>query len=419
MPYSSNTITGVNAVQTYTIGFGVITADTLTVTVDAVAYTLGTDWTLNAAKTQITFSSPTFTGGEVIYLERNSGLNDTDRPVDFTAGAVLTEENLDNANLHLIHLVQEAADDTAEALQIGADATNWDAESKRILNLAAPVLASDAARLQDVQDAAIASGQLPAVTVGDDDSILAVSGGAWSVTTPSDARTALGLGTAATKNTGVAVGNVVEVAAGGELPAGLSGTDLDLSGNTTIPGAGDNWKVPTAFAFFNNLAVVADVGGANYATSASYDVPTLSQANSGVDASANISIGAGTVTLQPGLYRATLVLHMFGAVAVGDGYNATVVGGLYKGNTGAFANARMVFSLTMPNTYPAAGEQNAPMVSRTSSCLLLVAPATTLELRVKLALTGASNVTGDVNLDANFGSGHLMIELLQNDPVTA
>lgn len=418
MPLSSNTITGVNAVQTYTIGFGVITADTLTVTVDAVAYVLGTDWTLNAAKTQITFTSPTFTGGEEIYIYRTTEIEDADRPVDFVAGSVLTEEDLDNANLHLLHLIQEAADDTAEALQIGADAVNWDAQSKRILNLAAPVLASDAARLQDVQDAAIASGQLPAVTTGDNGSFLGVAAGRWNIRTPAQASTSLGLGTAAVLDVGTSDGDVVAVQAGGELPA-LLGTNLDLSGNTTIPGAGDNWKVPTAFAFFNNLAVVADVGGANYATSASYDVPTLSQANSGVDASANISIGAGTVTLQPGLYRATLVLHMFGAVAVGDGYNATVVGGLYKGNTGAFANARMVFSLTMPNTYPAAGEQNAPMVSRTSSCLLLVAPATTLELRVKLALTGASNVTGDVNLDANFGSGHLMIELLQNDPVTA
>jgi len=418
MPLSSTTLTGVNAVQTYTIGFGVITADTLTVTVDAVAYVLGTDWTLNAAKTQITFINPTFTGGESIYLERTSPIADADRPVDYTAGAVLTEEDLDNANLHLLHLIQEAADDTAEALQIGSDAVNWDAESKKILNLAAPVLPSDAARLQDVQDAAIASGQLPAVTVGDNGSLLGVAAGRWNIRTPTDVRTALGLGTAALEDTGTNVGDVVTVQTGGELPA-LLGTNLDLSGNTSIPGAGDNWKVPTAFAFFNNLAVVADVGGATYATSSSYDVPTLSQSNSGVDASANISIGAGTVTLQPGLYRATLVLHMFGAVVVGAGYNATVVGGLYKGNTGAVANARMVFSLTMPNTYPAAGEQNAPMISRTSSCLLLVVPATTLELRVKLALTGASDVTGDVNLDANFGAGHLMIEVLQDDPVTA
>jgi len=59
------------------------------------------------------------------------------------------------------------------------------------------------------------------------------------------ARANLGLGTAATKNTGTSVGNVVEVQSGGKLPA------LDASNLTNLPGGTGDYQVFTSSGTWN------------------------------------------------------------------------------------------------------------------------------------------------------------------------
>lgn len=411
MPFSSNSLTGSNGVQTYTIGFGVLDANTLTVLVDGNPYLLGADWTLNSAKTQITFSNPSFTGGETIYLERTTAIQDNQRPVDYVAGAVLTESDLDTANLHLLHLIQEAADDTQEALQISDDAVNWDAENKRIRNVAAPQVASDAARLQDVQDAAIAAGALPPVNSGNNDSHLLVKTGAWGVGTPAESRTALGLGTAAQRTVGTSTGNVVEVLAGGELPA-LKGTNLDLTGNPSIPDEAVLYDAPGRIVFFNTLNIEADPSGTAYPTSSTYDVPFLSSVTTG-DGLLYIAVAATSVTLQPGIYKITLGFSAFCTINVGDGKTANLEGGLYIDNTGVLSSNRLSWNAPLPNNYPAAGEANVPISSFQRTVYATVNPATTRVLRVKMANTDPSGLTGEARLDNTWNPGFLLIELLK------
>lgn len=416
MPYSSVALTGSNGVQTYTLTFGVLDPLTLAVTVDAVTYDLDTDWTLNAAMTQITFTSPAFTGGEEISVTRTTDIDDADRPVDFTAGSVLTEENLDNAQLHLLHAIQEIKDDTGEALQLGLAGTDWDAENRKIENLAAPVLASDAARLQDVQDAAIAAGQLPPVTIGDNNSFLNVQAGEWDTLNPASSRTALGLGTSATKNTGTSVGNVVEVQASGELPA-LGGTNLDLSANADVLGLlSDTWLTPTAIYFLDTQDVVLDATGVAWPTSSTYDMSVVGQVT-GPNAGTFISYSAGSRewTLQPGLYRITFGFNAISTLNVGAGFNAQLEGGVYNGNTGVATSTRGTWNFALPNNYPAAGEANAPSSTWQRTFLKVVVGS--LAFRIKMANTCSTGgaATGDARIDSSWNAGCLMIEVLRDD----
>lgn len=64
--------------------------------------------------------------------------------VDFTDGSVLTASDLDKNTLQLLYLVQESDDTGSGALPTTFDDLRWDAQSKRIINLAAPTSAADA-----------------------------------------------------------------------------------------------------------------------------------------------------------------------------------------------------------------------------------------------------------------------------------
>lgn len=414
MPYSRNTLAGSNGVQTYTLGVDVIDATTLTVEVDNVAYVLGADWTLNAALTQITFTNPTFTGGEVIYIERNTPLADADRPVDFTAGAIIREEDLDNSVLHLLHIAQEGDDIVGQALQIGNDGVNWDAQTKRITNLDAPQAASDAARLQDVQDAAIAAGQLPDPGAIDP-AFLSAQTGTWRVRTAAAQRTQLGLGTSAVLDTGTSDGDVVVVAAGGELPA-LKGTNLDLSGNVSIPSTTDIWLQPTTCFYLNTQNVKADPTGVAWPTSSAYTLTPVSSAST-TNASSYIKVGTGSngvavgyIELQPAVYRITLSFTVLTILDTGVGQQPVCAGGIYKGDTGALVSARGFWRGNMPLNYPAAGEANTPHMSWSRT--VLFTPGVATEICVKMADEDPSGVDGNLHLDSNWNAGCLTIECL-------
>ena len=81
------------------------------------------------------------TAGDTIVLKRATSPGT--RLVDYTAG-VLVESDLDTDSLQGFYLAQESSD-TAD-LALGLDnANNWDAENKRITNVAEPTALSDAA----------------------------------------------------------------------------------------------------------------------------------------------------------------------------------------------------------------------------------------------------------------------------------
>jgi len=82
------------------------------------------------------------TAGAVVRVRRKSQPNTN--LVDFVNGSVLTESELDRAYLHNRYLNEEIAELNDASLQIEAGGTDWDARTKKIKNLAAPTLTTDA-----------------------------------------------------------------------------------------------------------------------------------------------------------------------------------------------------------------------------------------------------------------------------------
>lgn len=73
----------------------------------------------------------------------------TDRLVNFTDGSILRSYDLNIAQIQSLHIVEEVRDSEFFMLSENADG-NLDARNRRIVNVGAPVAATDAVRLQDL-----------------------------------------------------------------------------------------------------------------------------------------------------------------------------------------------------------------------------------------------------------------------------
>lgn len=78
--------------------------------------------------------------------------------VDFTNGSVLTEGDLDRAYQHNRYLNEEAAEGNDASMQIVGGGTDYNAANKKIVNLADPTVASDAANMDYVDTQVALSG---------------------------------------------------------------------------------------------------------------------------------------------------------------------------------------------------------------------------------------------------------------------
>lgn len=154
--------------------------------------------TSGAGSATIHASDLPVTSGTSLVFTRVTPNTAATRLVDFTDGATVTEESLDTSALQLLFIAQEATDQLSEAMSLVGG--HWDADNRKITNLAAPSSASDAARKSDVDGIALAAGNLPDASLSEDGTVVLVYQGAWEVNGPDLARTRLGLGSAATKD---------------------------------------------------------------------------------------------------------------------------------------------------------------------------------------------------------------------------
>jgi hypothetical protein len=191
MSYSTKTYSGDGVTKLFTVTFPYIDPSHVNVTVDGsvVPYTF-------QSPAVIEFATPPGMGA-VVRLARNS--NPSARLVDFQDDSMGTEALFNLNSDQLLYLTQEAID------KIMADTV--------------------VAQVQALVDAAIIAADAAGASASSITLPLPVSSGGTGSINPGSARTALGLGTAATQNVGTVEGDVVAVQPGGKLPV-LDGSAL-------------------------------------------------------------------------------------------------------------------------------------------------------------------------------------------------
>ena len=139
MAFAIDTYTGNNSTTSFSVTFPYIEQAHVIVSLDGVTKTITTDYTFTNAST-ITFTTAPATG-VVIKFTRSS--NRTTRLVDYQDGSTLTEATLDQDGNQSFFMAQEAIDVTENSLNKNAQDV-FDAESKRIINVATPTSNNDA-----------------------------------------------------------------------------------------------------------------------------------------------------------------------------------------------------------------------------------------------------------------------------------
>ena len=277
--YATHTFTASASQGPYAFPFPYLDENHIDVEVDGTSVGVS----VSVSGQQLTFVTPTLAGGETIVVRRDS--SPSAALVTFQNGGVAADD-LNTSALQALYLSQEILDAVAggagdylpssvsgglhwesgglrleglAAPQAGSHATTktyvdaaiaavaltaglplsgavWDAQSKKISNVLTPASGNDATNKTYVDAAVLAASGLPPVTGGDNGSILMVVAGAWDVTIPGDARTGLGLGTAAVRNTGAGVGAVPLIQDVGGGTAGFAA--IDGRNLTNVPAVG-------------------------------------------------------------------------------------------------------------------------------------------------------------------------------------
>ena len=131
--------TGDGNTASYSIPFSYRSTADLTVTLAGVA---STAYTLNAAGTTLTFNA-TPSNGTAIEIRRRTSQNS--KLVDYASGSVLTENDLDTDSEQAFFMSQEAIDDANDVIKPSNTNFQWDANNKRLTNVANPTSDQDAA----------------------------------------------------------------------------------------------------------------------------------------------------------------------------------------------------------------------------------------------------------------------------------
>jgi hypothetical protein len=141
MAFAIDTYTGNGSTTSYSVTFPYITTADVVVTVDGVTKTLTTDYTFSNSSTIAFGSAPA--NSSIIKITRSSNRNA--RLVDYQDGSTLTEASLDQDGNQAFFMAQEAIDITEGTLNISTTTDQWDANSKRITNVANPTSDQDVA----------------------------------------------------------------------------------------------------------------------------------------------------------------------------------------------------------------------------------------------------------------------------------
>ena len=131
--------TGNGSTTAYSIPFSYRSTADLAITLAGVA---STAFTLNAAGTTLTFNTAPASNVAIEIRRRTS---QGTKLVDYASGSVLTENDLDTDSDQAFFMGQEAIDDANDVIKVSSTDFQWDAQNKRLTNVADPTAAQHAA----------------------------------------------------------------------------------------------------------------------------------------------------------------------------------------------------------------------------------------------------------------------------------
>jgi len=131
--------TGNGSTDAYAVPFSYRAQADVSVTIDGVATTA---FTWDGAGTTITFTTAPL---NLTSIEIRRTTSQAARLVDYADGSVLKENDLDTDSFQGFYMGQEAIDDANDRIFLDAADFQWNAQSKRIKNVADPTAAQDAA----------------------------------------------------------------------------------------------------------------------------------------------------------------------------------------------------------------------------------------------------------------------------------
>lgn len=245
MAYSYVRYSGNGSTTNYTFSFPTISTDHIKVRVNG---TLVTNWSfLNSSTIQFAAAPAS---GTVIEIRRETPKDST--IVNFTDGSVLLERDLDLLATWQLYLGQETEDDIEDTIRVDSQ-SRFDAQNRRIINVADPINAQDAvtkvyadAVIGQATAAASAAAAVQVALAADE----AVDSAASALAAASSATAAAGSATTATTQATNAAASAVSAANSAAAAAtaldnfddrylGQKGSDpsVDNDGNALITGA--------------------------------------------------------------------------------------------------------------------------------------------------------------------------------------
>lgn len=290
MAYSYVQYTGNSVATSYSITFPFISASHVEVRLGTTLLTNTVDYTISASTVIFTIAPTT---GTLVDIRRNTPK--TTSLVTFVDASILTQADLNLAQLQNLYIAQEALDYSLySALNIPTGTTAYDAGMHKIINVASPTTSYDAVNLATLQSYALGSTPLPIV----------IANGGTGGTTAATARASLGAADA------TAVLNLV----GGTMSGILNMGSHKITGLTSGASAGEAVEYSQIASLYQN-----------------YDIGLISR---------DVSLASGTSTItttfQPKLIK-------FSCISIASSFSVSlgaedILGGLHYsvfGNTTA------------------------------------------------------------------------------------
>lgn len=347
MAYSYVTYTGDNSTKIFTIPFPYIVRSNVEVYLDGVLKTVDVDYTFLSNSSIQFVAAPG--SGVAIRIARNT--QKTTRLVDFQDASILTEASLDLDSNQLLYITQEGYDNNTDALKKNVSGL-YDAESRRIINVADPVNAQDAVTrgfaeanklLAEAEAAAAAASSSSAAS-----SASSASGSAASASTSaSNASTSAtnAAASAATATTKASEANTSAInAASSASSASTSATNAASSASSAASSAA---TATTKASEASSSAANAAASASSAATSASNAASSASAAAASYDsfddrylgpkASAPTLDNDGNALLTGALYFDTSTgrMRVWGGSAWGDAAPSGIIGAISDGSAGS------------------------------------------------------------------------------------